>query len=79
MWRRVGELAVALPQPAVDLLVFADGSLWLVGPETVARTGSLPEPLTGVRLRPGTCASVLGIGAEWAREHAAAFAAQRAA
>ncbi|HTN87958.1 MAG TPA: hypothetical protein VL242_29965 [Sorangium sp.] len=75
----MGELAVALPQPAVDLLVFADGSLWLVGPETVARTGSLPEPLTGVRLRPGTCASVLGIGAEWAREHAAAFAAQRAA
>jgi AraC-like DNA-binding protein len=64
MWRRSGELPLALPQPSVDLLVFADGSLWLTGPETEARTGSLTEPLTGVRLRPGTCASVLGIAAD---------------
>ncbi|WP_152546891.1 helix-turn-helix domain-containing protein [Amycolatopsis orientalis] len=64
VWRRSGELPPALPQPSVDLLVFADGSLWLTGPETEARTGSLTEPLTGVRLRPGTCASVLGIAAD---------------
>lgn len=64
VWRRSGELPPALPQPFVDLLVFADGSLWLTGPETEARTGSLTEPLTGVRLRPGTCASVLGIAAD---------------
>ncbi|MEV7554119.1 AraC family transcriptional regulator [Amycolatopsis sp. NPDC089917] len=64
VWRREGELPPALPQPAVDLLVFADGSLWLTGPETEARTGNLTEPLTGVRLRPGTCASVLGIAAD---------------
>lgn len=64
VWRRAGELPVALPQPAVDLLVFADGSLWLAGPETRARTGSLPEPMTGIRLRPGTCVSVLGIAAD---------------
>ncbi|MFJ4102968.1 cytochrome P450 family protein [Amycolatopsis japonica] len=60
MWRRSGELPPALPQPYVDLLVFADGSLWLTGPETEARTGNLAEPLTGLRLRPGACASVLG-------------------
>ncbi|MFI5564215.1 hypothetical protein ACIA2T_33410 [Amycolatopsis japonica] len=53
MWRRSGELPPALPQPYVDLLVFADGSLWLTGPETEARTGNLAEPLTGLRLRPG--------------------------
>ncbi|MFE0027605.1 helix-turn-helix domain-containing protein [Amycolatopsis sp. NPDC059021] len=64
VWRRSGHLPPALPQPSVDLLVFADGSLWLTGPETEARTGSLTEPLTGVRLRPGTCASVLGIAAD---------------
>lgn len=64
MWRRSGELPPALPQPYVDLLVFADGSLWLTGPETEARTGKLAEPLTGLRLRPGTCASVLGIAAD---------------
>jgi len=64
VWRRAGELPPALPQPSVDLLVFADGSLWLSGPETEARTGSLTEPLTGMRLRPGTCASVLGIAAD---------------
>jgi AraC-like DNA-binding protein len=64
VWRRVGELPVALPEPAVDLLVFPDGRLWLAGPETTARFGSLPEPLTGLRLRPGTCAEVLGIAAD---------------
>uniref|UniRef100_UPI0011783C85 helix-turn-helix domain-containing protein n=1 Tax=Amycolatopsis kentuckyensis TaxID=218823 RepID=UPI0011783C85 len=64
VWRRSGVLPPALPQPFVDLLVFADGSLWLTGPETEARTGSLTEPLTGVRLRPGTCAAVLGIAAD---------------
>jgi AraC-like DNA-binding protein len=64
VWRRTGQLPPSLPQPAVDLLVFADGSLWLTGPETEARTGSLTDPLTGVRLRPGTCASVLGIAAD---------------
>jgi AraC-like DNA-binding protein len=64
VWRRSGQLPPALPQPSVDLLVFADGSLWLTGPETEARTGTLTEPLTGVRLRPGTCASVLGIAAD---------------
>ncbi|MBB5850266.1 helix-turn-helix domain-containing protein [Amycolatopsis umgeniensis] len=64
VWRRSGELPPALPQPSVDLLVFGDGSLWLSGPETEARTGSLTEPLTGLRLRPGTCASVLGIAAD---------------
>ncbi|MFC9252370.1 helix-turn-helix domain-containing protein [Amycolatopsis thailandensis] len=64
VWRREGELPASLPQPSVDLLVFADGSVWLTGPETEARTGSLTEPLTGVRLRPGTCASVLGIAAD---------------
>jgi AraC-like DNA-binding protein len=64
MWLRDGELPPALPQPAVDLLVFADGSLWLTGPETEARTGRLAGPVTGVRLRPGTCASVLGIAAD---------------
>ncbi|MFC3449275.1 helix-turn-helix domain-containing protein [Amycolatopsis speibonae] len=64
VWRRSGELPLALPQPFVDLLVFADGSLWLTGPETESRTGSLTEPLTGIRLRPGTCASVLGVAAD---------------
>jgi hypothetical protein len=64
VWRRSGQLPLALPQPSVDLLVFADGSLRLTGPETEARTGTLTEPLTGVRLRPGTCASVLGIAAD---------------
>jgi len=64
VWRRSGELPPALPEPFVDLLVFADGSLWLTGPETEARTGNLTEPLTGLRLRPGTCASVLGIAAD---------------
>ncbi|WP_157528578.1 AraC family transcriptional regulator [Nocardia sp. NRRL S-836] len=64
VWWRSGDLPLALPQPAVDLLVFADGSLWLSGPETEARTGRLTAPLTGVRLRPGTCAGVLGIAAD---------------
>lgn len=65
VWRRdSGELPVALPVPAPDLLVFADGSLWLTGPETEARAGRLTAPVTGVRLRPGTCASVLGIAAD---------------
>ena len=31
-----------LPYPAVDLLVFADGSLWLAGPEVSVRSGPLP-------------------------------------
>ena len=64
VWQRHGELPPALPQPFVDLLVFADGSLSLSGPETEARTGRLDQPLTGVRLRPGTCAEVLGIAAD---------------
>jgi AraC-like DNA-binding protein len=64
VWRISGEVPVALPQPAVDLLVLPDGRLWLAGPETTARTGYLPGPLTGVRLRPGTCAEVLGIAAD---------------
>lgn len=64
MWRRSGELPLSLPQPAVDLLVFADGTLWLSGPETEARSGVVPRPLIGMRLRPGTCASVLGIAAD---------------
>ncbi|MEU0877381.1 AraC family transcriptional regulator [Lentzea sp. NPDC005914] len=64
VWRRSGELPPSLPQPSVDLLVFADGSLWLSGPETSSRTGTLPQPLTGMRLRPGTCADVLGIAAD---------------
>lgn len=64
VWQRSGELPHALPEPFVDLLVFADGSLWLSGPETEARTGRLDQPLTGVRLRPGTCAEVLGIAAD---------------
>jgi hypothetical protein len=49
VWRRAGELPLSLPQPSVDLLVFTDGTLWLSGPETVARTGTLTQPLTGVR------------------------------
>ena len=64
VWRCSGELPAALPQPAVDLLVLAHGGLWLAGPETVARTGALPAPLTGFRLRPGTCVSVFGIAAD---------------
>ncbi|GAB3906548.1 AraC family transcriptional regulator [Kibdelosporangium lantanae] len=64
VWRRVGELPVELPQPAVDLLVLPDGRLWLAGPETTARTGYLPQELTGLRLKPGTCAEVLGIAAD---------------
>ncbi|MET9633233.1 AraC family transcriptional regulator [Lentzea sp. NPDC006480] len=64
VWRRSGELPPELPQPSVDLLVFADGTLWLSGPETVARTGTLTQPLTGVRLKPGVCADVLGIAAD---------------
>ncbi|MFT4166528.1 MAG: AraC family transcriptional regulator [Microlunatus sp.] len=64
VWRRSGSLPPALPEPSVDLVVFADGTLWLTGPETRARTGRLTEPLTGFRLHPGTCASVLGIAAD---------------
>jgi hypothetical protein len=64
VWCRSGELPPALPQPFVDLLAFADGSLWLSGPEAEARTGRLTQPLTGLRLRPGICATVLGIAAD---------------
>jgi hypothetical protein len=64
VWRRDGELPLSLPQPSVDLLVFADGTLWLSGPETEARTGTLTQPVTGLRLTPGTCAEVLGIAAD---------------
>jgi AraC-like DNA-binding protein len=53
-----------LPYPAVDLLVFADGSLRLAGPEVVVRTGPLPPGgLVGVRLRPGASLS-LGLAAD---------------
>ncbi|WP_410662326.1 hypothetical protein [Amycolatopsis sp. lyj-84] len=65
MWRRSGELPPALPQPSVDLLVFADGSLWLAGPETEARTGSLTEPLTEVRSRPGCPSGSCGGDSWW--------------
>ncbi|MEV6235145.1 AraC family transcriptional regulator [Lentzea sp. NPDC051838] len=64
VWRRSGDLPLELPYPSVDLLVFADGTLWLSGPETVARTGRLTQPLTGVHLKPGTCADVLGLAAD---------------
>ncbi|MFC0540450.1 helix-turn-helix transcriptional regulator [Kutzneria chonburiensis] len=53
-----------LPYPAVDLLVFADGSLWLAGPEVSVRSGPLPPGgLVGLRLRPGACRS-LGLAAD---------------
>ena len=53
-----------LPYPAVDLLVFADGSLWLAGPEVSVREGPLPPGgLVGLRLRPGACRS-LGLAAD---------------
>jgi AraC-like DNA-binding protein len=53
-----------LPYPAVDLLVFADGSLWLAGPEVTVRSGPLPPGgLVGLRLRPGACLS-LGLAAD---------------
>jgi AraC-like DNA-binding protein len=65
VWWRGGLLLPALPHPAVDLLVFPDGSLHLAGPETSAREGSVPTGgLTGIRLRPGSCPAVLGVAAD---------------
>jgi AraC-like DNA-binding protein len=62
-----------LPYPAVDLLVFADGSLRLAGPEVAVRTGPLPPGgLVGVRLRPGACLS-LGIAADEVPLHGMPF------
>jgi AraC-like DNA-binding protein len=53
-----------LPYPAVDLLVFADGTMWLAGPEVTVRSGPLPPGgLVGLRLRPGATLS-LGIAAD---------------
>ncbi|MFC0434832.1 helix-turn-helix transcriptional regulator [Kutzneria buriramensis] len=53
-----------LPYPAVDLLVFADGSMRLAGPEVIVRAGPLPPGgLVGLRLRPSACLS-LGLGAD---------------
>jgi AraC-like DNA-binding protein len=53
-----------LPYPAVDLLVFADGSMRLAGPEVIVRTGPLPPGgLVGLRLRPSACLS-LGLAAD---------------
>jgi len=53
-----------LPYPAVDLLVFADGAMWLAGPEVTVRSGPLPPGgLVGLRLRPGACLS-LGVAAD---------------
>lgn len=53
-----------LPYPAVDLLVFADGSMWLADPEVTVRPGPLPPGgLVGLRLRPGACLS-LGVTAD---------------
>lgn len=53
-----------LPYPAVDLLVFADGSMRLAGPEVAVRSGPLPAGgLVGLRLRPGACRS-LGLAAD---------------
>jgi AraC-like DNA-binding protein len=66
LWvRGAGEAPRALPQPAVDLLVLPDGTLWLAGPETRTRRGPLPPggPLVGVRLRPGG-AALFGLAAD---------------
>ncbi|WP_211771175.1 helix-turn-helix transcriptional regulator [Kutzneria sp. CA-103260] len=53
-----------LPYPAVDLLVFADGAMWLAGPEVTVRSGPLPPGgLVGLRLWPGASLS-LGVAAD---------------
>jgi AraC-like DNA-binding protein len=65
VWFRGGLLPPALPYPAVDLLVFPDGTVWVAGPEISARQGCLPSGgLTGVRLRPGSCRVLLGLAAD---------------
>ncbi|EWM12311.1 helix-turn-helix transcriptional regulator [Kutzneria sp. 744] len=62
--RWIDSAALPLPYPAVDLLVFADGTLWLAGPEVSVRTAPLPPGgLVGLRLRPGACLS-LGVAAD---------------
>ena len=62
-----------LPYPAVDLVVFADGTMWLAGPEVTIRSGPLPPGgLVGVRLRPGACLS-LGVAADEVPLHGMAF------
>jgi len=64
--RSAGPLPPDLPRAAVDLLAFPDGSLWLAGPETRARRGTLPAGgvLAGVRLRPGACRDLVGVAAD---------------
>ncbi|MFI9384557.1 helix-turn-helix transcriptional regulator [Kutzneria sp. NPDC052558] len=60
----IDSAALPLPYPAVDLLVFADGRVWLAGPEVTVRSGPLPPGgLVGLRLRPGACLS-LGVAAD---------------
>lgn len=72
-WERYPATAqeiVVLPDGCLDLVWRSDGELFVAGPDrgpTVHRSGGSTE-FVGVRLRPGTAGTVLGVGADELRD-----------
>ncbi|MBV9134440.1 MAG: hypothetical protein JO318_17175, partial [Chloroflexi bacterium] len=62
-----------VPDGCVDLIWFADRELLIEGPDTGPRLVPLPGlvRVSGIRLRPGAAAAVLGIPMSELRDHAA--------
>jgi AraC-like DNA-binding protein len=71
VWIRTGtgDATLVLPDGCVDVVV-RDGHAFVAGPDTrpVPGQAAVSEVITGVRLRPGTAAAVLGVAADELRD-----------